>query len=52
MGPAAVLLSNEGASVLPGIVPPERDGDHFVLVRDGTAAIARTNPRHLVEWLP
>ena len=32
---------------------PERDGDHFVLVRDGTTAIACTDPHGTwIEWLP
>jgi hypothetical protein len=49
----AVWLSNEGPGVLPGVAVPERDGDNFALVRDGTAAIACTDPHGTwIEWLP
>jgi hypothetical protein len=49
----AVWLSNEGPSVLPGITGPERDNDHFLLVQDGTRAIALTDPHGTwLEWLP
>jgi hypothetical protein len=49
----AAWLSNEGPDVLPGIAVPERDGDYFVLVRDGTAPVAWTDPHGTwIEWLP
>jgi hypothetical protein len=44
--------SNEGPGVLPGIAVPERHRDNFALVRDGTAAIACTDPHGTwIEWL-
>jgi hypothetical protein len=49
----AAWLSNEGPDVLSGVALPERDGDNFALVRDGTAAIACTDPHGTwIEWLP
>jgi hypothetical protein len=41
-------LSNEAPGVLPGF-PQERDGQSFVLVRDGVEAIAYTDPHG--TWL-
>jgi hypothetical protein len=49
----AAWLSNEGPDVLPGVAAPKRHGDNFALVRDGTAAIALTDPHGTwIEWLP
>ena len=49
----AVWLSNEAPGVLPDVtVPPGPDGS-FVLVRDGTQALARTDPHGTwLTWLP
>jgi hypothetical protein len=50
----AVWLSNEGPGILSGVAAPERDGggEHFVLVRDGTQAIALTDGHGTwLEWL-
>lgn len=48
----AVWLSNEAASVLPGIAVPAHDGATFVLVRDGTAVVAFTDPHGgWLQWL-
>ena len=49
----AVWLSNEAPGVLPDVkVPPGHDGS-FVLVRDGTQALARTDPHGTwLTWLP
>jgi hypothetical protein len=49
----AAWLANEGPGVLPGIAVPERDSDHFVLVRDGSQAIALTDGHGTwIDWLP
>ncbi len=48
----AAWLSNEGPDVLPGVPLPDRDGDHFVLVRDGKQAIACTDGHGTwIDWL-
>jgi hypothetical protein len=49
----AVWLSNEAPGVLPDVkVPPGHDGS-FVLVRDGTQALARADPHGTwLTWLP
>ncbi len=49
----AVWLSNEAPGVLPDVkVPPGHDGS-FVLVQDGTQALARTDPHGTwLTWLP
>jgi len=50
----AAWLSNEAPGILSGVAAPERDGsEHFVLVRDGTQAIAFTDGHGTwLEWLP
>jgi hypothetical protein len=51
-GLGAAWLSNEGIGVLPGVAVPAHDGAPCVLVRDGTAAVAFTDPHgNWVEWL-
>jgi hypothetical protein len=48
----AVWLSNESPGVLPGIRVAARESRNFVLVRDGTQALALTDAHGLsVEWL-
>jgi hypothetical protein len=52
-GLGAVWLSNEGTGVLPHITIPPHDGGSFVLVRDGTAPVAFTDPHGTwLRWLP
>jgi hypothetical protein len=49
----ASWLSNEGPDVLPGIAVPERQDERFVLVRDGTRAVAFTDAHGTwIDWLP
>ncbi|HEY5400408.1 MAG TPA: DUF2332 domain-containing protein [Trebonia sp.] len=49
----ASWLSNEGPDVIPAIAFPERDGEKFVLVRDGTRALAFTDAHGAwIDWLP
>jgi hypothetical protein len=49
----AVWLSNEAPTVLPGLAVPADDEASFVLTRDGTQALARTDPHGTwVKWLP
>jgi hypothetical protein len=51
-GLGAVWLSNEGTGVLPGISVPPGDEGSFVLVRDGTAALASADPHGTwLRWL-
>ena len=46
-----VWLSNEGAGVIPDVAPGLRTED-FLLVRDGTDILARTDPHGTwLEWL-
>jgi hypothetical protein len=48
----AAWLSNEGPGVLAGVGIPERDGQKFVLVRDGTEALACTDAHGTwIDWL-
>ena len=48
----ASWLSNEGPDVLPGIAVPERHDEKFVLVRDGTRAVAFTDAHgSWLDWL-
>jgi hypothetical protein len=48
----AVWLSNEAPGVVPGIATQYRDGGQFVLIQDGTRAIALTDGHGAsVEWL-
>jgi hypothetical protein len=48
----AVWLSNEAPGVLPGVSVRERESRNFVLVRDGTDALALTDSHGLsLEWL-
>jgi hypothetical protein len=48
----AVWLSNEGPGVVSGIATPHRDARNFVLVQDGTGAIAFTDSHGTwLEWL-
>jgi hypothetical protein len=49
----ASWLSNEGPDVLTGIAVPERHDEKFVLVRDGTRAVAFTDAHGTwIDWLP
>lgn len=49
----AIWLSNEAPGVVPGIATPHRGGGNFVLVQDGTRAIASTDSHGTwLEWLP
>ena len=49
----ASWLSNEGPDVLPGIDVPDRHDEKFVLVRDGTRAVAFTDAHGTwIDWLP
>jgi hypothetical protein len=49
----ASWLSNEAPGILPGVASPERDSESFVLVLDGTQALALTDGHGTwVEWLP
>lgn len=49
----ASWLSNEGPDVIPAVAVPERDGEKFVLVRDGTRALAFTDAHGgWIDWLP
>jgi hypothetical protein len=49
----ASWLSNEGPDVLSGIAAPERHDERFVLVRDGTQAVAFTDAHGTwIDWLP
>jgi hypothetical protein len=49
----ASWLSNEGPDVIPGIGIPERQGEKFVLVRDGARALAFTDAHGAwIDWLP
>jgi len=49
----AVWLSNEAPGVLPDVKAPPGDDGSFVLVRDGTRALARTDPHGTrLTWLP
>jgi hypothetical protein len=51
-GLGAVWLSNEGTGVLPGIPLPPHDGAPFILVRDGMAPTAFTDPHGTwLQWL-
>lgn len=48
----AVWLSNEGPGVLPGVAIPGHDPQSFVLIANGTEAIARTDGHGTwLEWL-
>jgi hypothetical protein len=48
----ASWLSNEGPDVLPGIDVPDRHDEKFVLVRDGTRAVAFTDAHGAwIDWL-
>lgn len=48
----ASWLSNEGQDVLPAVAVPDRDGEKFVLVRDGTRALAFTDAHgSWIDWL-
>jgi hypothetical protein len=48
----ASWLSNEGPDVITGIALPERQGEKFVLVRDGTRALAFTDAHGTwIDWL-
>jgi hypothetical protein len=48
----AVWLSNEAPGVLPDVKIPPGDDGAFVLVRDGTQALARTDPHGTwLTWL-
>jgi hypothetical protein len=49
----ASWLSNGGPDVLPGIAVPDRHDEKFVLVRDGTRAVALTDAHGTwIDWLP
>jgi hypothetical protein len=49
----AVWLSNEAPGVLPDVKIPSGHDGAFVLVRDGTQALARTDPHGTwLTWLP
>jgi hypothetical protein len=49
----ASWLSNEGPDVIPAVAVPERDGEKFVLVQDGTRALAFTDAHGAwIDWLP
>src|ERR1035437_1490755 len=49
----AVWLSNEHPGVLPDFKVPPGDDGSFVLVGDGTQALARTDPHGIwLTWLP
>jgi hypothetical protein len=48
----ASWLSNEGPGILPGIAIPEHDSESFVLVLDGTQALALTDGHGTwIDWL-
>jgi len=48
----ASWLSNEAPGILPGIAVPEHDGESFVLVLDGTHALALTDGHGTwIDWL-
>jgi hypothetical protein len=48
----AAWLSNEGPGVIAGVGRPERDGQQFVLVRDGSQAVAFTDAHGTwIDWL-
>lgn len=48
----AVWISNEAPGILPDVPVPERDGEYFALVRDGTRAIARADGHGTwLQWL-
>ena len=49
----ASWLSNEGPDVIAAVDVPDRDGEKFVLVRDGTRALAFTDAHgSWIDWLP
>jgi hypothetical protein len=49
----AVWLSNEAPGVLPDVTVPPGDDGASVLIRDGTQALARTDPHGTrLTWLP
>jgi hypothetical protein len=48
----AVWISNEAPGILPDVPVPERDGEYFALVRDGTRAIACADGHGTwLQWL-
>ena len=52
-GLGVAWFSNEAPGVVPGVPLDERDDGTFVLARDGSQALARTDGHgDWVEWLP